>query len=142
MSIEDTLWAYLRTGLRGRWHAQRHEDKLTKGIPDISYAMQNVDGWIELKALDDWPKYGDTPVRLNLTPDQANWLRDRCAMGNGEVWILLRVGHGGEREHLLFHATDAYELRDGASRMHMYEIAKKRWGRSIKWTELEAMLCE
>lgn len=82
---------------------QRHEDVLTKGIPDISFAIplegfgHVPSGWIEAKYLDSFPARAATPVDYGLTPEQRVWLRlrDRIA---GDALLLLGVG----REVLIY----------------------------------------
>lgn len=90
---EQRQWQYLKNAMGMQWDVQRHEDKHSPAIPDLSYAIGRVDGWIELKTLPQWPKKDDTGVRIgHLTADQLNWLESRGAHGNGQVFVLLAVG--------------------------------------------------
>lgn len=89
--MEDRLYSRLKRATPG-FHWQRHEDKLTPGIPDTSYACGGVSGWVELKTYDNWPQDPDEPLSWSdLKPEQVNWLIargrqcDRC-------YILLEVG--------------------------------------------------
>lgn len=133
MSGERILWQYLARSLRGRWHAQRHEDRLTPGIPDVSWACEGKDGWLELKALRAWPKRADTPVRVGLTAEQAAWLEARGRLGGGRCHVLVRVG----QEHLLFDWREARRLQlDPLVRADLYKLAGARWGKGIDFDQL------
>lgn len=106
MGREQLMWASLRDNIGHRWHAQRHEDALAVGIPDVSYGANKVQGWIELKCLDSWPKRPDTIVRIeHYTPDQKAWLWLRGNAG-GRCWLLLKV----ERTWLLFSHVQARQV--------------------------------
>ena len=71
----------------------RHEDKLNLGIPDVSYGLDGVNGWIELKQYDRWPSDPQEPLPFrNLKPLQRRFLRKRGRAG-GHCFILLRVGN-------------------------------------------------
>lgn len=132
MSGEATLWAYVRKGMRGRWHCQRHEDKLCRGIPDVSYAIEGVDGWIELKSLADWPKLDRTPVNVGISPEQVAWLETRGDMGNGRCFVLIRV----RQEHLLVRWTDARSLLRGILRDELRARADAHYQKGIDWDDL------
>jgi len=137
MSGEHTLWRYLANGMRGRWHAQRHEDKYTAGIPDVSYGINGVDGWIELKSLTRWPIKNDALIDVGLSREQAIWLTSRGSRGNGQCFILLRVG----REHLLFPWTVAKTLVEKQTQNELYLMSVEHWFRgSIDFDRLTARL--
>lgn len=93
---EDALWDRIRDGMATRWHAQRHEDKYSTGIPDVSYGIERIgDGWIELKFLDRYPKYPNKPWDFALdhfTPQQRNWLEMRHRHGTGRVFVMAQFG--------------------------------------------------
>lgn len=104
---EKTMWKYLDGKMKGHWSVQRHEDKYSVGIADISYAANGIDGWIELKCLDWWPKSDKQIVSIpHFTPQQKNWLLDRGDKGSGNVFILIKI----EDLYLLFHYTKARKL--------------------------------
>lgn len=95
---ERALWQYMRDHLR---HCdidmQRHEDKLSKGVPDVSYGFHRVNGWIELKYIEQ-PKDPDNLLRCpHFTGTQRRWLMDRGTHG-GHCFVMLQVG----REYMLF----------------------------------------
>lgn len=83
----------------------RHEDKLTSGIPDASYGVDGVGGWVELKTYDNWPRDPDTPLRFHdLKPTQVNWAIRRgrkqrrvwFLVAVAEDWFLIRWKHARE----------------------------------------------
>jgi hypothetical protein len=104
MRIERNFWTYLSKAMGKLWDAQRHEDKLTCGIPDVSYAIEGQSGWIELKCLEKWPS-SNIIVRVpHLTPYQKLWLFLR---GNhGHAFLFLKV----DRDYLLFDGRDIMEV--------------------------------
>lgn len=97
---ESFLWQTLRERVGNRWHATRHEDLLSQGIPDVSFGTQGVQGWIELKSIPAWPVRSETIVRVDhFTAQQKAFLVLRGAHSD-HCWCLLSVG----REHIvLFH---------------------------------------
>lgn len=93
---EDKLWDDTRDGMTGRWHAQRHEDKYSKGIPDVSFGIQKkAEGWIELKFLPRLPNMDGRPWDFkydHFYPEQRNWAEQRTKHGPGRVFLLCRFG--------------------------------------------------
>ena len=132
MSGERALWIYLANGMRGRWHAQRHEDKYASGIPDVSYAIHGVDGWIELKSLSRRPARPE----VGLSKIQSAWLTLRGRMGNGNCFVLARFG----REHLLFSWKVSGVLTEKQPLSVLYEISLAKWARGIDFNELSSFL--
>lgn len=113
---EQLMWDYLDDTMRGRWDAQRHEDKFSESVPDVSFACRGVDGWLELKVLPSWPKQPGVNVRMShLRPGQVNWMEIRGKRGRGAVWLLLAVGtSNGLADWVLIHHTrvrDLYEAK-------------------------------
>lgn len=89
---EDDLWQETQGLLNGLWHGQRHEDKHSRGIPDVSFGIgRTVEGWIELKQIDRVPHptdRWDLPLTY-FTPQQRNWLRLRAQFGTGKLYLYL-----------------------------------------------------
>jgi len=88
------IWRDIQRTMRdlqreGRWHACRHEDSVTIGVPDVSYGLDGQNGWIELKSVPDWPIRGAIKIR-DLTYHQVRWLEDRGQAG-GSCWLLMSV---------------------------------------------------
>jgi len=93
---EADLWDRTRDGMGPRWHAQRHEDKHSKGIPDVSYGIaRRAEGWIELKFLKRYPIKVEEPFDFKLDhfiPEQRNWLTLRRRHGLGRVFLMCQFG--------------------------------------------------
>jgi len=81
-------------------HAVAVENPAFPGTPDVNY----VEGWIELKELDRWPKNADeSPVLVeHYTPQQRRWQVER-RIAHGTCWFVLKVG----QEWLLYDAAIA-----------------------------------
>ncbi len=73
------------------WAAQRHEDKHTKGIPDVSYSMNGVNGWIELKTV-EINKLGKVNIP-HFTAEQRQWLKRHGRRG-GHCFLFVEVTGG------------------------------------------------
>lgn len=131
---EARLWQYLRTGMGSAWEAQRHEDKLTSGIPDVSYSMSRH-GWIELKYLSTKPKRAESPLKIDhYTVDQRNWLT-RHGSRAGLCFLLLQV----EKTYMLFDWTKAMEIGTVPYARHL-EMASAVWQTHIDWRHLGLLL--
>lgn len=112
---------------------QRHEDILSPGIPDISYALDGVDGWIELKYRAAWPKRAKLKL---LDPAQAIWHMQRGQAGNGNVYTLAQIG----REHYLVPSDYAKGIEKGIDRLWLQAIAVWWWEKGIDPKELQKHL--
>jgi len=88
---EKDLWRFIKESMGAHWDAQRHEDKDSLGIPDVSYGLQDRQGWIELKYVEKFPKRDTTPIKIpHFTPLQRNWLNKRYRYGKN-VWVGLQI---------------------------------------------------
>lgn len=94
--------------------AQHHEDKDAVGIPDLSYGLQAVNGWVETKVLNKWPKRGGVVKIDHYTPQQKNWLRIRGRIG-GHCFLLLKV----DNVYLLFDHETAQAVYTGMTQDEM-----------------------
>ena len=89
---EAALWELVRSRIAPYGHIVRHENRVGDGTPDVSYTIQGVGGWIELKLLDTPPKRSETPIHIpHLTKDQVLWAKKEAEAG-GRMWMLLKVG--------------------------------------------------
>lgn len=90
---EHALWSTVRKELSPYGLFKRIENRVEKGTPDVFYAVklgQNYSsGWIELKSIPRWPRYGN-PVNIGLTSEQAFWLLAAAKRGVN-VFVLLKV---------------------------------------------------
>lgn len=121
---EKLMWASLQKAIGIYWDAQRHEDVLAQGLPDVSFGCAGRNGWIELKYIEAWPKKEDTIVRIkHFTPQQKAWLLRRQKMG-GCCWLLLRVG--ATNDWLIFHPLKARFVGD-MTEQEMFNAAAFIW---------------
>lgn len=90
-SKEQLLWRALDAEMRSFWTAQRHEDRYSPDVPDVSFALNGVDGWAELKVVDPTPK-PDALLRIaHFTSGQRNWLYKRGRAGTGHCFLLAKA---------------------------------------------------
>lgn len=93
---EKGLWRSLQPILSSFGVAERIENRLGLGTPDIGYVLtwrgKTAEGRCELKHLDAFPHFPGTPVVVeSLTKDQVLWQEGWAAAG-GRVCTFLRVG--------------------------------------------------
>lgn len=126
---ESSLKDYVLKGMRPYWRGGvKHADAFTAGIADVSGFIEPAGNvFIELKALDDWPKRPQTPVKFGLDDLQKQFLVDRRG------WLLCRV----KRQYLLFTHSMALLLvdRPEATRDTLYNQAGMIWNNAIDWKE-------
>jgi len=138
---EKSFWRTLSMNMAkcdGWREATRHEDKLQRGIADVSMVNNSGNhGWIELKKLGDWPKRESTIVRFpNYTDEQRLWLRRKGEAG-GNTWLLAKVA----RDVLLF---DYYAAQSVGymNKKEMLISATASWIGKMNYEELGEKLCE
>lgn len=140
---EEKLWDDLRDGMSARWHHQRHEDKYSKGIPDVSYGIAGLaDGWIELKYVEKFPanpgKEGWDFGYRHFTADQRNWLTLRRKYGQGRVFLMCRFG---DKVTAIWDWRKLAPLLGRASLNEILAAASAQWWHGpIDCTELEQVL--
>ena len=81
---EQRVWDSLRRHMPEDFLPQRHEDKYSPGIPDLSFVWRGVQGWIELKA---------ARPQLLMRPEQVRWMLRRSREG---VPCILLARYGRE----------------------------------------------
>jgi hypothetical protein len=84
----------------------RHEDRVTPGIPDVSYSAYGRRGWIELKWLDCLPREFQASI---LRPAQRTFLLQDYKSGGHGSWVLL----GLEGAAVMIPADQISELNGG-----------------------------
>jgi hypothetical protein len=92
---EQLLWDSLKRTMGTLWRIQRHEDKHSPDVPDLSYSCRRCSGWLELKVLDKWPASPTAPLDFALshfTLSQRSWLRRHGEMGSGHCYLLAKIG--------------------------------------------------
>lgn len=131
---EARLWEYLRDGMGPRWVAQRHEDKYSTGIPDVSYST-NCHGWIELKYVAKPPAKTTNAVPVpHFTAAQRNWIRQHGGRG-GKCWVLLQV----EKTYFLL-SWDLAPMVGLSTFAELKRNASRSWENAISWPELAATI--
>ncbi len=128
---EKNFWKWLRPKIKPHGDFMRHEDSIQVGIPDVSYGSKwlnevAVNGWIELKAMREWPKKMSTIIKLeHFTPEQKAWLRKRGRNG-GRCFMLLKV----EGDVLLFHWTIVAKVGE-FTRAQMIRECTRYWRKGV-----------
>ena len=86
---EKQMWKYLKRIMGDLWKADRIETKVSTGIPDITFCLDET-GWIELKrgATKGWGK--SFKLAHPPTNRQVHWIDSRGAR-TGRVFILVAV---------------------------------------------------
>lgn len=113
------MWAALRRSVGGLWHATRHEPTFSSGVSDVSWGSRGIQGWVENKVLEKWPKRAETIVSVDLfTQKQKVWIWSR---GPG-CWFLLRVGN----DWLLFDYIRCQKVGT-LTKSEMFRTANATW---------------
>lgn len=69
------------------WTVQAHEDRISSYIPDLSFSGKGVDGWIEVKYLNEPVKsLDDIP---HWTSGQEGFLVSRGQVGSGHCYLVV-----------------------------------------------------
>ena len=127
---ESGLWKQIQPLLQPL-DGIRIEDSLGLGIPDVNY----MEGWIELKWVDDWPVRDTTILRVpHFTAEQRTWLTRRCESG-GRAHVLLSVG--GDK--MLFWGLTACQVVGHLNRDRLEKWAIKTWPKRSKTFKKEFM---
>jgi len=112
--------------------ATRHEDKIQRGIADVSFVQEGRHGWVELKWVADWPVRESTIIRIpHYTIEQKAFLADKGKAG-GNTWLLLQIGG----DHLLFD-HEACQTVGELNRTELVLAAEGAvWWKRLKYNEL------
>lgn len=138
---EKSMWEVIRRNMKGSWTVDRHEDRVTLGVPDLSYAMNDgtrkVQGWIELKCIDKFNNDMNsvTPIK-HFTGVQRRWLKTRQEVG-GSTWLFLKVGRN---TWMLFKGDVAAENVGRVSEYKLREVATGVWDDHMNWIDLAKAL--
>ena len=125
--LENTLKKYLIKIMGTRWDVQSHEDQYSEGIPDLSFGINGVNGWIELKQIEKWPKKQITKVKpKKFTSEQINWINKREKKG-GHCFILVKI----EKEYFLFYPNWAKRIKEGLTETEYNSYCIAKWDKSI-----------
>lgn len=117
---ETIIWEVLESIILKEGDCSRHEDKYKSGVPDISYGINDINGWIESKFIDKWPTRDKTVNLRKFTSQQRRWITKRNNSG-GNCYIILLVGkEKRNREFLIFSGDYAMKLGH-VTRNEMYK---------------------
>ena len=131
---EARLWSYLRDGVGGLWEAERIENRLNSGVPDVAYSTDHH-GWIELKYLPKAPKRSDTALKIDhYTAEQKNWLTKHGKRG-GHCFLFLQVGG----TYMLFGSEAARDIGTVTLDAHK-KMALAVWEGQVCFTEFVRLL--
>jgi hypothetical protein len=131
---EANFWQLIRKNVPG--HLVRIENHAGTGQPDVNYCIAGVEGWIELKYLEAFPKRQDTMVRIpHFEPEQRIWLTQRKNAG-GRVFLFVRVD-GIAGGFFLFDGKEAARhIGVNWIREEWNARALKSWAPRMNWGEL------
>lgn len=113
-------------------HCQKHEDKFSSGIPDLSFASPATgrEGWIEFKQLDKQPARNSTKIKLGLTNHQKNWIAQRGRITN-RVWVIVQIADAyflfGWREQIFLNKLTYNEMCDMAQWHGVSSKSEELW---------------
>jgi len=107
---EARLWQRMRPGVEPFAFAQRIENMVGEGVPDlVLHSRLSGDcAFVELKYRPELPARADTPIfkgAYGLRPEQVAWLYER-SMAGANCWILGQCG----KELWLVHGRYSREL--------------------------------
>ena len=115
--------------------ACRHEDGVGGGVPDVSYGGLGVNGWVELKAYDDFPKRSNTIVQYkNFTVLQRRFLRNRGRAG-GSCFVLTVVGR-----RVLIHDWSQLESLGSTNATQLMDLARYNYTLPLRAPQLTRLL--
>jgi hypothetical protein len=133
---ESGLWQYIKQGMMGSgWHPTRIESSAGNGVPDVSYGLPGINGWIELKHIPEWSVRNTTKVKLPLRPEQKHWIKARGEL-SGNVWVIVRIA---DMFYLLNH-KDALEAYEGWTQAEWKSFATFWWYKRIDFKGLYSHL--
>ncbi len=109
---EQALWDKIRNAMGAGWRADRVENKILQGMPDVYFGISpQLVGWLELKVVPLMPTKEQTKVRIpHYTAFQANWHWTHRDFGT-RSWIVIQCGP----ELFVFASRLALALYEGMS---------------------------
>lgn len=130
---ENTFKKYLVRTMGTRWDVQSHEDSYSENIPDLSFGLCNINGWIELKQIEKWPARKETLLKPSkYTSGQVNWLNKRNKKG-GHCFVMMKVGSD---DYFLFRASFARKIKNGMTDKELKDYCIAHWEGSVDPDEL------
>lgn len=124
---EAGFWKYLQKGMGARWKAERVENRLAAGFPDVFFTINGTHGLVELKYL---PKKRKTVTISHFTDEQ------RAFSFRHGTPILIQV----RDEYYLFASEHCLVLGRGEPWGEFQQKAFARWSGSIHFDDLKLAL--
>lgn len=132
---EYGFWQLLKAGMRKYWLATRIENSVSVGIPDVTFAMKDFFGWIELKYIPMWPKKPSTVIKLRLNPHQRAWFVTHGRVCD-DIWSLCRI----QDDIFLLTWQQALSAMEGWTEDQWHKRSHYHWHKNINFKHLHHML--
>jgi hypothetical protein len=137
---EQKFRDYVRDIMHGYWHYEWHEDRYSSDIPDLSYAIGGVCGWIEFKVIKKFPKFPRrTVIKIpKLTVGQRRWLKGRRDF-SPNVYLMVKVED--PVRYYIFNTWEAFRQIGITWTQERWETeAEAVWSESILSYQLRGVL--
>jgi hypothetical protein len=126
---ESKMWGSYSKLLPGEY--QRFEDKYSPGIPDVSWAYNGKEIWIENKYLKELINE-KTKRKIGLRPEQGTWLTKRKKQGSN-VFVLLKCGSGRQPQWWLFDDNFFILVRESHTAEDLLKYCRTMWYGKFSW---------
>lgn len=106
---ESKFWSLLKSGLNRDFWMHRSETKNSDGLGDLLVQSPRTGqvSHVELKSIKSLPKRSDTPLRIDIQPEQALFARNWASVHpNSRSFVLLHVVDG---RVMIFRATSSVQ---------------------------------
>ncbi len=140
--MEKDLAQYLKKGMGKRWHLTILQERYAADIPDITYGCNGINGFIELKEIDKFPKKDTTSVKISHSQEQQHqkeWLKERTLTG-GSCFVLVHVVEPDL--YYLFYGDEIEPLGISWRKKDWDYYACGIWEKEIDWDEFEERISE
>jgi len=135
MGSESGLRTTLKKKISDQTHYIRVENTCGTGTPDVNFAWNGHEKWVELKYLAKFPVRKTTKVTLScFTLDQITWILSRWCVKKGSTYLFVQVGD----KYYLFNAHGANKVYHGVTTMEFKELAI--WSGGKGWNGDELLL--
>ena len=133
---ESGFWRKIRNGIKDppNTHLVRIENAIYSGTPDVSYCIYGVEGFFELKYIEDWPVRDATIVRIpHFRQEQRIWLHDRHVSG-GRCYVCLGVA---KSTFIIDGLQAAMFLGKDWNKIEIYNNSLVWWNGPVNWTKFK-----
>lgn len=140
--MEKELAQYLKKGMGKHWHMSILQEKYTEGIPDISFGCNGINGFIELKEIEKFPKKDTSIVKIPHAEErhhQKQWLLDRT-QASGSCFVLVHIVQPDL--YYLFYGDEIALLGISWRKVDWDFYACGLWEKDIAWDEFEETISQ